>query len=110
MDVFHWPSISDVNECSRGTSQCSSNATCTDTIGSYTCSCNAGFSGDGFYCQGRGNVGRDIVELCYECTDINECNGNNSCSLNANCNNTDGSYTCSCRVGFEGDGINCTSG
>ena len=63
MDVFHWPSISDVNECSRGTSQCSSNATCTDTIGSYTCSCNAGFSGDGFNCQGRGNVGSEFNTL-----------------------------------------------
>ena len=63
MDVFHWPSISDVNECSRGTSRCSSNATCTDTIGSYTCSCNAGFSGDGFNCQGRGNVGSEFNTL-----------------------------------------------
>ena len=63
MDVFHWPSISDVNECSRGTSRCSSNGTCTDTIGSYTCSCNAGFSGDGFTCQGRGNVGSEFNTL-----------------------------------------------
>ena len=42
-------------------------------------------------------------------SDINECLGNNSCSIYANCTNTIGLYLCSCVVGFEGDGINCTS-
>ena len=46
----------DINECLRGTDQCSKNATCSDTIGSYTCSCNTGFSGDGFNCNGRESV------------------------------------------------------
>ena len=50
-----------------------------------------------------------LVAYTNSFPDINECNGNNRCSMNANCNNTDGSYTCSCLIGFEGDGINCTS-
>ena len=41
--------ISGINECSSN--PCHTNAMCTDTSGSYTCSCNAGFSGDGITCQ-----------------------------------------------------------
>ena len=42
--------ISDINECPDGVNshKCVDNATCTDTDGSYTCPCNAGFTGDGF--------------------------------------------------------------
>ena len=42
---------SDINECpSPGveTHKCVKNATCTDADGSYTCPCDAGFTGDGF--------------------------------------------------------------
>ncbi len=31
----------------------------------------------------------------------------NECDPNANCTNTDGSYSCSCRTGFTGDGKYC---
>ena len=62
----------------------------------------------------------DFVECLY-CTslklyepflfyaDINECDESNSCHENANCTNTVGSYTCSCNLGYTGDGVNCTS-
>ena len=46
--------MSDINECpSPGvdTHNCSGNASCTDTDGSYTCMCNAGYTGDGFVCE-----------------------------------------------------------
>ena len=43
----------DIDECSLGTDMCHSNATCTDTDGSYTCSCKTGFSGDGFNCSSK---------------------------------------------------------
>ena len=43
------------------------------------------------------------------CSDIDECTTNtHKCDANAQCNNTDGSYNCSCREGFYGDGKNCT--
>ena len=42
-------------------------------------------------------------------TDINECERDpTACGKNALCNNTDGSYNCTCKDGFRGNGINCT--
>ena len=43
--------------------------------------------------------------------DINECGSNdlNNCHENAQCTNTEGSFTCSCNPGYSGDGVNCTS-
>ncbi len=41
---------SDIDECSEGTNDCSANAKCTNTPGSFTCACNAGYSGDGVNC------------------------------------------------------------
>lgn len=43
----------DINECERDTHECHDNATCTNTIGDYNCTCNVGFSGDGFECEGE---------------------------------------------------------
>ena len=43
----------DVDECGKGTHGCHGNATCSNVIGSYNCSCEDGFSGDGFHCDGR---------------------------------------------------------
>ena len=44
-----------------------------------------------------------------EPADINECELEiHSCSAYANCTDTDGSFNCTCREGFEGDGFNCT--
>ena len=40
----------DINECISGSAECHDNATCTNTDGSYECTCDAGFSGDGFNC------------------------------------------------------------
>ena len=42
-------------------------------------------------------------------SDIDECNAaNNSCHENAWCNNTQGSFNCFCKPGYDGDGHNCT--
>ena len=42
----------DINECEDGTGNCHGNATCTNTMGSFGCTCNSGFSGNGESCQG----------------------------------------------------------
>ena len=42
----------DINECDAGLHSCDGNATCTNTVGSYTCSCNTGFGGNGYNCSG----------------------------------------------------------
>jgi len=41
-----------VNECT-GSNSCNANAMCTNNVGSYTCDCNPGYSGDGFTCDGK---------------------------------------------------------
>ena len=35
-----------------GRDNCDDNATCTDTDGSFACTCNIGYSGDGLSCTG----------------------------------------------------------
>ena len=40
--------------------------------------------------------------------DIDECSADPSpCDKNAECSNADGSYSCTCRTGFTGDGTIC---
>jgi len=41
----------DINECEMETDNCDDNATCTDTIGSFNCTCNHGYDGDGVNCS-----------------------------------------------------------
>ncbi|CAH3133125.1 unnamed protein product, partial [Porites lobata] len=42
----------DIDECARGTHNChSSLASCTNTVGSFSCSCNSASSGDGRTCN-----------------------------------------------------------
>ena len=45
--------FTDVDECDIGMENCDANAGCTNSDGSYTCSCLSGYSGDGAYCYGR---------------------------------------------------------
>jgi len=83
----------DINECELETFPCHSNANCTDTNGSFICTCMAGFEGNGF-----------------NCTDIPECDRGleDECDVNATCINTFGSYDCICNTGFSGSGFSCT--
>ncbi|XP_067652542.1 fibrillin-2-like [Haliotis asinina] len=122
----------DVNECLTANGGCDSNARCDNTIGSFTCTCNNGYSGDGFNCTDVNectinNGGCDSNARCdntigsftctcnngysgdgFNCTDINECSTNNGgCDINAACGNTIGSYTCTCNSGYSGDGFSC---
>lgn len=83
------PSVcTDIDECMTQTDNCDENATCTNTIGSFTCECNAGWEGNG-----------------TTCTDIDECTeGTDNCDSLAACTNTPGSFTCECPSGYDGDG------
>ncbi|KAI8485362.1 hypothetical protein Bbelb_369260 [Branchiostoma belcheri] len=71
---------SDINECSSNNGGCSH--ICTNTVGSYRCSCRTGYRLSG-----------------SRCIDINECSSNNG-GCSHICTNTVGSYRCSCRTGY----------
>ena len=44
----------DVNECENGTNVCDPVfGTCENTVGSYTCQCQPGFTRDGKKCSGK---------------------------------------------------------
>ena len=45
--------FTDINECADGTSNCSADAMCDNTEGSYRCKCKPGFTGDGRTCKGK---------------------------------------------------------
>jgi len=74
-----------VNECANGMHKCNANAVCTDTFQAYTCSCKAGFTGNGF-----------------ACSDVNECQISSPCPADSDCTNTVGAYLCTCKTGFQG--------
>ena len=42
--------FTDIDECASGVHDCHSSASCTNTVGSYTCSCNHPYTGDGKKC------------------------------------------------------------
>ena len=47
--------------------------------------------------------------FCTQFTDSNECgSATHNCHGNATCNNTDGSFTCACDIGYNGNGVTCT--
>ena len=47
--------FSDIDECATGDHTCHVNAACSNTEGSFTCSCVSGYSGDGMTCIGLFN-------------------------------------------------------
>ena len=127
----------DINECELDIHTCDSNANCTDTEGSFNCTCREGFEGNGFNCTGTRHISHKhhsfacvlymyayainkksiqtpVVHIClvtiyiFFYVDISECErGLDDCNQNANCINMLGSYSCICRTGFTGDGFTC---
>jgi hypothetical protein len=72
---------------------CDSFASCTDTTGSFTCACNAGWTGSG-----------------VSCTNQNECTLSlHNCAAGAFCTDTSGSFACTCNVGWSGSGLSCAN-
>ena len=50
----------DIDECADN--PCHANATCTNTVGGYTCSCNDGYTGNGTTCTAH----REANEDCHD--------------------------------------------
>lgn len=82
----------DIDECATKTANCDLLATCTNTEGSFVCTCKTGFEGNG-----------------QNCTDVDECAlGTANCHPLATCSNSAGTYSCYCPIGYEGNGVTCT--
>ena len=79
----------DINECTANTDNCDADASCSNTAGSFECTCNSGFTGDG------------VAASCVRdpaWSDWSSCDG-----CDDNCNNC--SQTRTCTPG--GDGAQC---
>ena len=84
------PTCYELDECDidniyfNGTAYCGEEAYCTNTVGSFTCTCDSGF----------------IAHTAWTgCRDKNECTeGGSSCRANTDCWNLYGSHNCTCKV------------
>ena len=85
----------DNDECTNGDNNCNADATCTNNDGSYTCACNAGYSGEGY--------DDDCTDIDAYATDTNECHDVSTCT------NTIGSYDCTCLASYEENGRECAN-
>ena len=54
----------DIDECTTGADNCDTNAACTNNPGSFTCSCNHGYTGDGVTCMGICSLEFKQLFLC----------------------------------------------
>eukprot|EP00039_Didymoeca_costata_P023915 m.8673 g.8673 ORF g.8673 m.8673 type:complete len:2246 (+) comp3940_c0_seq1:246-6983(+) len=101
----------DRDECAEGIDLCDiQHATCHNSAPPvhYLCTCKNGYEPDDdedFYIYGIDMDDLDYVpEKGKTCADINECNrATHDCDVNAQCDNTEGSFACSCNVGWEDD-------
>ncbi|XP_072347277.1 adhesion G protein-coupled receptor E3-like isoform X3 [Scyliorhinus torazame] len=82
----------DINECE--TNPCGLNATCTNKFGGFECTCD-----DGLVSTTGERTFTDKTKT--QCRDINECSDQpDACGHNASCENTRGSFNCTCHRGF----------
>ncbi|XP_063305290.1 adhesion G protein-coupled receptor E1-like [Pelobates fuscus] len=84
----------DIDECEN--SPCGNNTVCTNTLGTYSCSCEEGYR----------NVPLNPKTL--NCIDKDECE-NSPCGPHTVCTNTIGSYNCSCQNGYRNTLLNSTT-
>ena len=99
----------DINECSA--MPCGNNSICNNTDGSFVCTCDSGFTGDGLNCEGIWALTSKRAIWCAMArpsvlllifADIDECQVSNTTCINADCVNKVGSYFCGpCYPGFE---------
>ncbi|XP_028394492.1 uncharacterized protein LOC114518684 [Dendronephthya gigantea] len=83
---YSTPSICDVNECVIHKDDCHSNADCRNTIGSFECTCQAGYTGNGKHCE-------DIIDCVLPPRQY-------PCDVRAICRDFPGSFICVCPPGL----------
>ncbi|XP_053491134.1 adhesion G protein-coupled receptor L4 [Ictalurus furcatus] len=94
----------DDDECANVTHICGDNAICTNTIGSYSCTCLPGYVSTG--------IDKFQTNDGTYCKDLDECMSGQICGQFSKCHNTNGSFYCSCQrdyttssgnIQFQGD-------
>ncbi|XP_028408849.1 scavenger receptor cysteine-rich type 1 protein M130-like isoform X2 [Dendronephthya gigantea] len=124
--------LKDIDECSRDLDNCGDNSRCVNTVGSFECICNHGYTGDGVNCEDIDEC-HLLVDNCHEsstcsnlkgsyvctcnsgftgdgtvCQDLDECSlSSHNCHENSHCTNVNGSFLCTCVNGYTGNGIVC---
>uniref|UniRef100_A0A8C9BRP9 Adhesion G protein-coupled receptor E1 n=1 Tax=Phocoena sinus TaxID=42100 RepID=A0A8C9BRP9_PHOSS len=73
----------DINEC-LNSGVCPEHSECINSLGSYRCSCQVGFTSKNSICE-----------------DVDECADPRTCPEHSTCHNSLGSYSCACNPGFE---------
>ena len=49
-----------------------------------------------------------MIQCCTCFADVNECAaGEHNCDAKADCNNTEGSFECTCKARYSGNGVDC---
>jgi len=92
--------ILDIDECRTGTHNCEQ--VCVNTEGSYSCECFSGheLGSDKRTCNGKPKMTTSTAENYFKYIAINEClTDTHGCEQE--CVNTDDSYRCECRSGYE---------
>jgi hypothetical protein len=120
----------EIDECATDNGGCDAqHARCTNTPGSRDCRCAEGYHGDGTRCtlniectdttacseqaECRSSDHLCVCVIGYEgdganCKDVDECARNTDrCDPNAQCVNSDGSFSCPCLKGFKAVGNTC---
>ena len=98
-----------IDECDKHLHICSVNGHCIDSICSYDCQCQAGYSDNSTW-----------PDVGITCVDVDECFFDKqycenrpdwcqpqNCFLGAHCDNTEGSFLCTCPEGMNGNGTHC---
>ena len=87
---------------------------CSQIQEGFLCSCNDGYTLDldGVTCNSKYihyRFHQVNIMMFFKCIDINECEATPSgpCDDNADCTDTPGSFGCTCRLGYTGDGFSC---
>ena len=97
--------FADIDECQLQLDGCQQG--CTNTAGSYTCSCQAGFelNADGFTCNGNALTGpRTHNMLLYAAFPVLQpCEANSIPCANGQCAVVNGAGTCVCNNGYSLD-------
>lgn len=112
---------SDINECEEDKDLVCQNGRCKNTVGSFICDCQQGFTktADGRNCRGyfsilpRTVAGYDYLTpssklirrfeplISNPSSDVNECKEFDGMCINGVCRNADGDFRCSCSEGYK---------